>query len=95
MSHSISPAALAVMERSLQLAGLDPEKVGVRLHVVKPLGGGIDVQLEFAEEPHEGDVTHAEPGLQIFLDGKLFDLMQDAVIDVEQPHERIVVRPAP
>lgn len=94
MMVQISPEAMTVLRRSLDLARLDPSKIGIRLHVVRSLGRGMDVQLEFVEEAHEGDIAVDKDGLQIFIDPNLTESIPDAVVTVEQPHERIVVRPA-
>lgn len=95
MSLEVTPEAVEVLQRSLELGGVDPETGGVRLRVARGLGGGSDIQVELAAEPGEGEETYEVEGLRIFVDPQLPRIFPNAVVAVEPQHEVIVVRPAP
>ena len=52
----ITAEAIEVLKNSLEIAKHDPERVGVRLRGSRALGGGFQVQVEFAEQPESNDV---------------------------------------
>lgn len=93
MSVDITPEAVAVLKRSLEMAGPGgPQAAGVRLRSVRGLGGGSEIQVELAAGPNEGeDVVDAE-GVQIYVDPSVTELFPDAVVAVEPQHETVVVR---
>jgi hypothetical protein len=91
MMLEVTEEAAAVLRRSLELGGVDPGRGGVRLRPARALGGGASVQVELAEGPAPGELTFEAAGLRLFLDPAL----TGSVVDVEQPHERIIVRDGP
>ncbi|MBW3594800.1 MAG: hypothetical protein KY391_04410, partial [Actinobacteria bacterium] len=90
MSIDVTPEAVEVLKRSLALA---PHAAGVRLVAATGLGGGVSVQVELADGPHEGETRLEQEGLHIFIDPSLTEAVPDALVTVEPQHERVVVRP--
>ncbi len=95
MSLEVTPEAAEVLQRSLELGGVDPQTGGVRLRVARGLGGGSDVQVELAAEALEGEDTIETSGIRLFVDRELARIFPNAVVAVEPQHEVVVVRPAP
>ena len=93
MSIEISDEAVEVLRRSLQLGGVG-EGGGVRLRGARGLGGGVDIQVELADGPLEGETVVEKDGLRVFVDPEVTSAIPDAVVVVEPQHEMIVVRPA-
>jgi Fe-S cluster assembly iron-binding protein IscA len=93
MSIEVTPEAVEVLKRSLELAQLSPETNGVRLRGSRGLGGGFDVQVEMADGALEGEETIQCSGLNLFIDPQVRVAIPDAVVTVEPQHETIVVRP--
>lgn len=91
----ITPEAIEVLRRSLELTDLSksPEG-GVRLRGSKGLGGGFDVQIEFAEGPQDGEISMCKDGINVYVDPSVTELYPDAVVTVEPQHETIVIRPS-
>lgn len=95
MTLEITPEALEVLRRSLQLANVSPDSGGgVRLRSVRGLGGGARIEIELAEAPGDGETLIEDDGVRIFVDPSVTALFPDAVVAVEPQHEKIVVRPA-
>lgn len=92
MSIEITDEAVEVLRRSLALAG---QSGGVRLRAARGLGGGVDIQVELAEGPLEGETVVEKDGVRVFVDPEVTAAMPDAVVVVEPQHELVVVRPAP
>ena len=93
MALQMTPEAKEVLTRSLELAGIDPARGGIRLRAARGLGGGADVQVELADGPDEGEDIVEIEGLRLFVDPGLDDAVPDPVIAVEPQHETVVVRP--
>ena len=94
MTIEVSEEAVDVLRRSLELGGVDPATGGVRLRAAHGLGGGIDIQVELAEGPLEGETSIEAGGINIFVDPGVTEAMPESVVTVEPQHDRIVVRPA-
>lgn len=95
MGLDITQEAIEVLRRSLELTDLSENSGGgVRLRGSKGLGGGFDVQIEFAEGPLEGETSFSKEGVNIYVDPSVSQLYPDAVVTVEPQHETIVIRPS-
>ena len=88
----VTPEALDVLRKSLELSGVDPATGGVRLRPARGLGGATSVQVEFASGPLEGESVIAREGVRLFVDPALTDAVPDPIVALEPQHERIVVR---
>ena len=94
MGLEITPEAVQVLRRSLELANISPESEGgVRLRSVHSLGGGARIEVELAEGPGEHEAVIQSEGVRIFVDPSVTALFPDAIVAVEPQHETIVVRP--
>jgi Fe-S cluster assembly iron-binding protein IscA len=89
----VTDDAVEVLTRSLRLAGLDPKAAGVRLRPAHGLGGGTDVQIEFAESASESDEIIDAGGIRLFVDRALFDAVPEPLLVVEPQHETVAIRP--
>jgi len=95
MPIEVTEEAVDVLRRSLELGGIDPSAGGVRLRAAHGLGGGLDIQVELAEGPLEGETTvEASDDVRLFIDAGVTEAIPNAVVAVEPQHETIVVRPA-
>lgn len=94
MTIEVTEEAVELLRRSLELGGVDPATGGVRLRAAHGLGGGVDIQVELAEGPLEGETSIEAGGVRIFVDPGVTDTIPDAVVAVEPQHDLIVVRPA-
>jgi Fe-S cluster assembly iron-binding protein IscA len=94
MPIHVTTEAIEVLKRSLELGGVDRISGGVRLRAAHGLGGGVDVQIELAEGPLEGETTVDTDGIRLFIDPGLTEAIPDAVVAVEPQHDMVVVRPA-
>ncbi len=92
MGIQVTPEAVEMLRRSLELGGVDTATGGVRLRAARGLGGGVDVQVELAEGPVSGDYLVEAGGLRLFIDPEVEELHPRAVVAVEPQHERVVVR---
>jgi len=92
---TVTHEAVQVLTRSLELGGIDPASGGVRLRGARGLGGGMDIQVELAEGPIEGEAVVDEGGIRLFVDAEIERAMPNPVVAVEPQHEIIVVRPEP
>jgi Fe-S cluster assembly iron-binding protein IscA len=90
----VTDEAIDVLRRSLELGGIDPSAGGVRLRAAHGLGGGLDVQIELADGPLEGETTVEASDVRLFVDAGVTEAIPNAVVAVEPQHETIVVRPA-
>lgn len=90
MSIDITPEAVEVLRRSLELGG----GRAIRLRAARGLGGGIDVQVELADEALAGEEVVEADGVRIFIDPDVTASIPDPVIAVEPQHETVVVRPS-
>ena len=93
MNIEVTPEAGDVLKRSLELAGLDASKSGIRLRTVHGLGGGVQVQIEFAEEPLPDEETIDADGIRLFVTPEVLEAVPDPVLAVEPQHETVVLRP--
>ncbi|MGH2751875.1 MAG: hypothetical protein ACRDK3_13535 [Actinomycetota bacterium] len=94
MPIQVTEEAVDVLRRSLELGRVDPTVGGVRLRAAHGLGGGLDIQIELADGPLEGETTVEAAELRLFVDPGVTEAIPDAVVAVEPQHEMIVVRPA-
>jgi Fe-S cluster assembly iron-binding protein IscA len=94
MSIEVTEEAGAVLLRSMELGGLDPNEAGIRLRAARGLGGGVDVQVELAGGPEEGETVIEAQGITLFVDPEVITTLPNAVVTVEPQHELVVVRPA-
>lgn len=95
MGLRITPEAVEVLKRSLEMASVDrSSEAGVRLRAAKGLGGGSDVQVELASGPTGTDRKVDCDGVNVYVDHSVVELYPDAVVALEPQHETIVVRPA-
>ena len=94
MPIQVTEEAIDVLRRSLELGGVDPAAGGVRLRAARGLGGGLDVQVELADGPLEGETTVEAADVRLFVDAGVTEAIPNAVVAVEPQHETIVVRPA-
>ncbi|HYO61262.1 MAG TPA: hypothetical protein VEU29_05135 [Actinomycetota bacterium] len=93
MEIEITDEAVEVLRRSLQLGNVDTTTGGVRLRTARALGGGVDVQVELADGPLEGESVVEKDGLRVFVDPGLAEAVPDPVLTVEPQHENVVVKP--
>ncbi len=93
MDIEITEEAVEVLRRSLALGKVDTSTGGVRLRTAHALGGGLDVQVELADGPLEGETVVEQGGVRVFVDPALTDAVPDPVLTVEPQHETVVVRP--
>ena len=93
MTIEITDEAVEVLKRSLQL-GRVGEGGGVRLRGARGLGGGMDIQVELADGPLEGEAVVEKDGVRVFVDPEVTAAIPNSVVVVEPQHELIVVRPA-
>ena len=94
MPIHVTEEAVDVLRRSLELGGIDPSAGGVRLRAAHGLGGGLEVQVELAEGPLEGETTVEASDVRLFVDAGVTEAMPNAVVALEPQHETIVVRRA-
>jgi Fe-S cluster assembly iron-binding protein IscA len=93
MSIEITDDAVEVLRRSLQLGSVG-EGGGIRLRAARGLGGGVDIQVELADGPLEGETVVDKDGVKVFVDPEVTSTIPDAIVAVEPQHETVVVRPA-
>jgi Fe-S cluster assembly iron-binding protein IscA len=94
MSIEVTDEAVEVLRRSLELGRVDVASGGVRLRGARGLGGGVDVQVELADAPLDGEQVIVAGGVRIFVDPEVTRAIPNAVVTVEPQHEVVVVRPA-
>lgn len=92
MEIEITDDAVEVLRRSLQLGNVDTSTGGVRLRTARALGGGVDVQVELADGPLEGESVVEKDGVRVFVDPSLTEAVPDPMLTVEPQHENVVVR---
>lgn len=92
MALEVTEAAAQVLRRALELGGVDPQRGGVRLYLARSLGGAPGLQVELAEGPGPQETTVETAGLRLFVHPSLSAALAEPVVDVEEPHERIVLR---
>lgn len=93
MDIEITDEAVEVLRRSLELGGVDLTTGGARLRMARALGGGVDVQVELADGPLEGESVVERDGVRVFVDPSLAEAVPDPVLTVEPQHENVVVKP--
>jgi uncharacterized protein YneR len=94
MGIEVTDDAVEVLRNSLEIAKHDPHSVGVRLRGSRALGGGFQVQVEFAEQPDDGDTLVERDGIRIFVSQEVLATYPDALVTVEPMHDIVTVRPA-
>lgn len=87
MTVRITPEALDVIRRSLELAGADPKEMAVRL---RRAGGAI--RPRFVSDPEPEDVVVEAEGIRVFVAGSIA-AEGDVEIAVTPEHDELVVRP--
>ncbi|HWL66578.1 MAG TPA: hypothetical protein VNP73_11440 [Actinomycetota bacterium] len=93
MDIEVTPEAIEVLKRSLDLAGLSATESGIRLRTAHGLGGGVEIQVELADGPSEDERTIELDGLKLFVSPAVIEAVPDPVLTVEPQHETVVVRP--
>lgn len=93
MGIEITDEAVEVLRRSLDLGGVG-EGGGVRLRAAHGLGGGVDIQVELADGPLEGETVVEKDGVTVFVDPEVSKAIPSAIVALEPQHEVVVVRPA-
>ncbi|HEX2049632.1 MAG TPA: hypothetical protein VHJ34_03245 [Actinomycetota bacterium] len=95
MGIEVTDEAVEVLRRSLELFGATPRSAaGVRLRMVRALGGGLEAQVEFASEAAPGDREVDAGGVRLFVDPGVVEAFPDALVTVDPQHDDVVVRPA-
>ncbi len=89
----VTDEAVEILRRSLELGGVDTATGGVRLRAARGLGGGVDVQVELADGPLEGEAEIAAGGIRIFVDPAVIEAVPNPMVTVEPQHDIVVVRP--
>lgn len=93
MGVRITDEAVAVLKRSLDMAGVDRSaEAGVRLRGARRLGGGSEIQVELAAGPSPGETHVRCEGVNVYVDATVAEMYPDAVVALEPQHETIVVR---
>lgn len=87
MGVRVTPEAVELIRRSLELAEADPSKVGVRLRVA-----GGEVRPRFVPEPEEGDAVVDVEGIRIFVAGEIVRELGEVEVAVTPEHGRLVIR---
>jgi hypothetical protein len=90
----VTDDAVAVLRRSIEGGGIAPRPAGIRLRAARALGGGVDVQVELAEGPSEGETVVEAKGITLFVDPDVQRAIPDAILTVEPQHDIVVVRAA-
>lgn len=85
----VTERALEVLGRALDAGRLDRSRVGIRVALARGLRGE-EVRIGFAEEPEPGEVVRDAGGIRLFVPKELDD--RNAVIDVAEEHDRIILR---
>ena len=93
MPVEVTHEAAEVLARSLDLGNVDRGTGGVRIRGARGLGGGLDIQVELADGPLEGEEVVEHGGVRVFVDPEVTTLIPDAIVGLEPQHETIVVRP--
>ena len=92
MELEVTPEAIEVLKRSLELGSVDPAKGGIRLRGSKALGGGFDVQVELADGAGPDEQTIEAGGIRLFVDPRVTEAIPDPIVTLEPQHEVVVVR---
>jgi Fe-S cluster assembly iron-binding protein IscA len=82
----LTPEAVALVRRSLELANLNPASAGVR---VREAGG--ELRPRFVASPEPTDEIVEADGVRVFVDPRLAASRPEAVIGVSHEHERLVL----
>ena len=89
MDLEVTPEAIEILKRSLNLAGLDPATHGIRLRTAKGLGGGLQTQMEFAEAAGPGEETIETDEVKLFIAPEDIESIPNPVLVMEPQHERV------
>lgn len=81
MIEATEPAAELLARSGAAARRFNPEAC------IRVAPGGDGVRFELADGPQPGDVAVEHPEITFYVDATL-----DGVIDVEQPHDRLVLR---
>lgn len=93
MGLQVTDEAALMLARSLEMAGIDKQRGGVRLRAARGLGGGTDIQVELAEGPSTDESIIERDGVRIFVDPSVAEAFPDAVVALDPQHDTIVIRP--
>ena len=93
MTIRVTDEALEVLQRSLELGGVDVASGGIRLRGGRELGGGFKVHVELADAPSEGEEIVETGSIRIFVGPSVSEAMPSAVVALEPEHETVVVSP--
>jgi Fe-S cluster assembly iron-binding protein IscA len=94
MTVEVTEEAIEVLRNSLELASSDTGSLGVRIRGARALGGGFQVQVEFAEREEANDTVLERDGVRIFVAQEVLEAYPDALITVEPNHDIVTVHPA-
>ena len=94
MGIQVTDEAIDVLKNSLEIASHDPSRIGVRLRGARALGGGFQVQVEFAEQPDPDDEVVEKDGVRLFVGREVLETYPDALVAVDPMHDIVTVRPA-
>jgi Fe-S cluster assembly iron-binding protein IscA len=90
MPLTVTPRAAQVLKRALEAGRMDPERVAIRVSVARGMRGE-EVRTGFVEEAEQGDETMDAGGVRLFVPADL--AAREAVLDVADEHDRIVLLP--
>jgi Fe-S cluster assembly iron-binding protein IscA len=83
----VTPQALEVVRRSLELAGADANDMGVRLRIA-----GGTVRPRFVATPEDEDEVVEAEGIRVFIARSIIDKYGEVEVDVTPEHETLTVR---
>lgn len=78
-----------MIRNSLELAGADPDKVGIRLRIA-----GGEIRPHFVAEPYGDDEIADVEGVRVFVARGIVDELGDIVVDATEEHGNLTVRAA-
>lgn len=87
MGVRLTPQAVDVIRRSLELQQADPSEMGVRL---RRAGGAI--RPRFAIDPEPGDVVVESDGVRVFIEAGIAAEHDEVEVAVSDEHDELVVR---
>jgi Fe-S cluster assembly iron-binding protein IscA len=85
----VSARAAEVFRRALEAGRMDPARVGIRVSLARGMRGE-EVRTGFAEEPESGDEIIQAGEVRVFVPAEIAS--EEAVLDVADEHDRIILR---
>lgn len=90
----VSTTAVALLEESRRSQGI-PESHGVRVFGEDNQQGGVNIRLEFTDDPEKEDHRLEEHGTQFFIAPEVVQPLENSVIDVAgEDSQRLTLRQA-